>query len=185
MEGILELNLPNYVPFEIDGKIKRNQKTINIKGIDIFFPYDVYPNQIKYMNEVISSLNNRINNINNGIAALESPTGTGKTLCLLCSTLAWMNKMRQEKKFGGKIIYTTRTHSQISQIIHELRKTCYRPRTAILSSRDYSCVNEKIKNKASGTLLDIRCRKSCKNCPYYQGILSEKREKVNTIFCGK
>ena len=39
--------------------------------------------------------------------------------------------MRKQKKFGGKIIYTTRTHSQISQIIHELQKTCYWPRTAI------------------------------------------------------
>ena len=36
------------------------------------------------MENVITALNNK----NHGL--LESPTGTGKTLCLLCSSLAWL-----------------------------------------------------------------------------------------------
>ena len=181
-ELIKELKLQNFTPFEILEKKKRNQKKININGIDIYFPYDVYPNQIKYMEKIIELLNNNINREDNtNIAALESPTGTGKTLCLLCSTLAWMNEMRKQKKFGGKIIYTTRTHSQISQIIHELQKTCYWPRTAILSSRDISCVNSKIRNNCNGAILNIRCRKNNVNCPYYNGVLQDKREKNNCL----
>ena len=67
--------------------------------------------------------------------------------------------MRKNKRFGGKILYTTRTHSQITQIIQELKKTCYRPKTAILSSRDNSCINENVKKKSTGTILNIKCRK--------------------------
>ena len=92
---------------EILERKKRNQKIININGIEIYFPYDIYPNQIKYMEKIIELLNNNINRDKfPNIAALESPTGTGKTLCLLCSTLAWINEMRKQKKFWGKnIIY--------------------------------------------------------------------------------
>ena len=181
-EIIKEYKIPNFTPFEILGRMKRNQKIININGIEINFPYEVYPNQMKYMEKVIELLNNNIDRKNyTNIAALESPTGTGTTLCLLCSTLAWMNEMRKQKKFGGKILYTTRTHSQISQIIHELQKTCYWPRTAILSSRDISCVNSKIRQNCNGTILNIRCRKFNGTCPYYNGVLQDKREKNNCL----
>lgn len=62
------------------------------------------------MQNVISALQNKQN------ALLESPTGTGKTLSLLCSTIAWLRLER--KKMAGDvfynlpvIIYTSRTHS--------------------------------------------------------------------------
>ena len=180
-ELIKEKKLPNYTPFDIDIKYKNNQKSINIQGIEIYFPYEIYSNQIKYMEKIIELLNNKINNRINGFGALESPTGTGKTLCLLCSTLAWMNEMRKNKRFGGKILYTTRTHSQITQIIQELKKTCYRPKTAILSSRDNSCINENVKKKSTGTILNIKCRKIYKRCPYYIGNDTEKIEKTNMM----
>ena len=161
-ELIKELNLPDFTPFEV--KITPSQKQYIINGIEIYFPYEIYDNQKKYMENVIQLLNSRINSNNTNIAALESPTGSGKTLCLLCATLAWMNEMRRQKKYGGKIIYTTRTHSQISQIIRELRKTCYKPRTAVLASRDHTCVNSEIRKNISGNILNIKCRKNCVKC---------------------
>ena len=182
-KDLFEYKLQNYSPFEIDDNLKRNQNYVNIQGIDIYFPYEIYECQKKYMEKIISLLNDKINNNPmTNIAALESPTGTGKTLCLLCSTLSWINEMRKQKKFGGKILYTTRTHSQIAQIIHELNKTCYKPRTAILSSRDYSCVNENVKNNLNGTILNIKCRKISKKCRYFSGIKREDiREKTNLL----
>ena len=76
----------------IDELKTKKQILLNLKGIQIYFPYKPYDIQIKYMEKIIDSLNN------NYLAALESPTGTGKTLFVLCATLAWMKFMRKKKK---------------------------------------------------------------------------------------
>nr|AAP06046.1 similar to GenBank Accession Number BC000673 helicase-like protein NHL in Homo sapiens [Schistosoma japonicum] len=59
---------------------------IVIDGVEIDFPYQPYDCQLEYMTKVLLSLNQGKH------AILESPTGTGKTLCLLCASLAWLDK---------------------------------------------------------------------------------------------
>lgn len=55
-----------------------------IAGYSVDFPFEPYDVQKAYMEKVIQSLESNQN------AMLESPTGTGKTLSLLCSSLAWL-----------------------------------------------------------------------------------------------
>lgn len=54
-----------------------------ISSYNIEFPFNPYPAQIQLMYKILLSLKEEKNSL------LESPTGTGKSLALLCSTLAW------------------------------------------------------------------------------------------------
>ena len=154
-------------------KLKK-QKKLMIEDVEIYFPYNPYEKQITYMTSIIQVLNKKYNSseeINfNALAALESPTGTGKTLCLLCSLLAWVNTKGKAINFSGTIFYSTRTHSQISQVISELNKTCYEPRIAILSSREFSCANTELKKSLAPSVLDIKCAREHKSCRFYKNI---------------
>lgn len=151
---------------EPENSKRPNSVAIQIRGITVHFPKEPYPCQIEYMDKAIEALKERSN------ALLESPTGTGKTLCLLCSALAWqvhdtivnprpspMPGSTAAAPVGGNksiIIYATRTHSQLQQVISELRQTAYRPKMSILGSRDQLCVHEKI-SKLKGSSLNHAC----------------------------
>lgn len=54
------------------------------------FPYAPYPLQRDFMRQVYETLEQ------GGIGILESPTGTGKTLSLLCPALAWIRRREKE-----------------------------------------------------------------------------------------
>lgn len=134
-----------------------------IEGVDVDFPYEAYPCQLKFMESNLKALMAPTN------AILESPTGTGKTLCLLCSTLAYQQHLRQKEGKAFRIYYSSRTHAQLSQVIRELRGTAYHDevRTAVLGSRDHLCV-EPVVNQHRGAILNSQCRRlvKAKACAY-------------------
>ncbi|KAJ7524999.1 hypothetical protein O6H91_17G031600 [Diphasiastrum complanatum] len=164
--------------------------TYKIGGIDVEFPYDAYDCQLVYMERVIFSLQKCHN------ALLESPTGTGKTLCLLCATLAWRKYKSSSLQHAGQpvdqlqssgssqfklsqspelvkprmapIIYASRTHSQLQQVIRELKATVYRPKMVVLGSREQMCIHKDVRSM-NGRAQTHACRSLCKSrsCSHY------------------
>eukprot|EP00760_Papus_ankaliazontas_P033482 PhM_4_TR6351/c0_g1_i2/m.37461/K11136/RTEL1; regulator of telomere elongation helicase 1 len=149
-----------------------------IQGIEVIFPFEPYRVQVSYMSAVITALNERIAGRRN--AALESPTGTGKTLCLLCATCAWLVHMRARMKSDPaslpttakhlRILYTTRTHSQVTQVMSEFKRTAYAKEilACVLGSREHMCANPRI-NALRGHALNAQCNalRSQRQCKFH------------------
>ncbi|CAI2375692.1 unnamed protein product [Moneuplotes crassus] len=164
--------------------MEKEYHSIKVWNYEIKFPFERYDIQRDYMLRVIKACKKREN------ALLESPTGTGKTLCLLCASLAWLEEAKTERQDPSsfekclsrpKIIYCSRTHSQLAQVMDELKATPYRPRTALVASRDHMCIHNEI-SKASGMSLNIACNEAIRGgfngirCHYKEGI--ERQLKV-------
>lgn len=94
------------------------QHNIKLGGLDISFPYVPYGIQKAMLAKIAVALTNKEH------ALIESPTGTGKSLSLLCSTLAW----RQQSKEGKTPVISSRLKSRL----HEERRKK-------LESRPCSC----------------------------------------------
>lgn len=60
---------------------------------------------------------------------------------------------------GPKIIYCSRTHSQLTQFVRELKKTVFsgRVRTVALASRGNLCINDVVTKLSSLSLINDRC----------------------------
>lgn len=176
-----------------------------LEGVPVRFPFEPYEVQKAYMSKVIQCLQQGVNGI------LESPTGTGKTLCLLCSTLAWLEVKKAEHKArlhnvaGGdadfmsslssqlkagsgsawgeknappKIIYSSRTHSQLSQAVNELKRTTYSYlKVAVLGSRDQMCIHPEVSKETNNNNKVHMCqlRVKAKTC-YFNNQVEAKKD---------
>ncbi|CEM08978.1 unnamed protein product [Vitrella brassicaformis CCMP3155] len=115
------------------------------------------------------------------VAFVECPTGTGKTIALLCSVLAYQHSMAQEAAEGRikpeqvpRVFYATRTHKQLDQVVSELKKTPYRPLMTLLASRERFCLHHTVMaapNKAeaceNATFID---NMECMHLQHHEGI---------------
>lgn len=61
-----------------------------LNGYKVTFPFKPYGPQLAYMSQVVKTLENKQN------ALLEAPTGTGKTMAMLCSALAWQASKKEQ-----------------------------------------------------------------------------------------
>ncbi|XP_065192679.1 uncharacterized protein LOC135823764 isoform X2 [Sycon ciliatum] len=68
---------------------KRQPVKCSINGFQVDFPCKPYPTQVAMMDKILKAIDREEN------ALLESPTGSGKSLALLCSTLSWQRKARE------------------------------------------------------------------------------------------
>ncbi|KAL6120230.1 rtel1 [Pungitius sinensis] len=189
--------------------------SLTVNGVTVNFPFAPYDCQKDYMGKVIECLQKKENGV------LESPTGTGKTLCLLCATLAWREhfkdtisarkiaeKLQGQEMFSNtpmsswgtaatdgatpvyytdvpKIIYASRTHSQLAQVIGELKNTSYSPKVCVLGSREQLCINKEVMRQESNHVKVHMCRGmvSTRSCVYYTNVeeRTTDRDLVNSI----
>ena len=116
----------------VDGDLPRLNlhPSFYVEGIKIGWPYpSIMTPQRKMAIHLIKALKNSRH------VVLESPTGTGKSAAILCSVLAWhrhhsAGRGRGAPNSDGKpvrIVYCSRTHSQVTQMVASLRRTPYRP----------------------------------------------------------
>ncbi|KHJ99475.1 DNA repair helicase [Oesophagostomum dentatum] len=173
--------------------------TVRIRNIDVVFPFPPYDCQVAYMDKVIEAIEMKFD------AALESPTGTGKTLSLLCSTLAWLQRQKlslqatfqdaASQVAGGsapslstflpKVYYCSRTHSQLAQVVRELNRTMYKDiRVTVLGSRDQLCVHNKVCREVDNRVKTAMCRSmvSKRTCSFYNNWDSASLDDLNRTF---
>lgn len=178
-----------------------------IAGIPVNFPFEPYEVQRVYMEKVIMCLRDSTNGV------LESPTGTGKTLSLLCSSLAWLLSKKREIKANmqksipapgdgnknmaeiteeleminrskgkgnwgiPKIIYASRTHSQLTQAMQELKRTSYSfMRAVVLGSREQLCIHPEVMREQGNANKIQMCklRVQTRTCSFHSRVESRK-----------
>lgn len=161
---------------------------LDIYGITVAFPYSPYECQVAFMKNTIEAVQSAQN------ALLESPTGTGKTLCVLCSLLSWQqaakakvdkvvtsNKNRSNNDNGNDqvpiIYYASRTHAQLAQVVQELKKTVFTPKTVVLGSREQSCIHPKVSKISNNSAQAAICNRLCS-----QGKCEHKNKVPEAIF---
>uniref|UniRef100_A0AC34Q143 Helicase ATP-binding domain-containing protein n=1 Tax=Panagrolaimus sp. JU765 TaxID=591449 RepID=A0AC34Q143_9BILA len=68
-----------------------------------------------------------------------------------------------------KVVYATRTHSQIDQLTAELKRTRFQPRVVSLGSRSVFCPNSEV-NKLPNSAAGDKCKdlRETNKCPYYK-----------------
>ncbi|GET90563.1 helicase, putative [Leishmania tarentolae] len=157
---------------------------VDVGGVTVSFPFDPYPAQVEFMRSVVKCLQDGFNGL------LESPTGTGKTLCLLCSTLGWLaatspdavlrhtrdQDMKVRGKYTHKVVYCSRTHAQLTQVVRELKRTSYAQcfTMAVLGSREHMCLNKEVTRLPSSQAQHAMCSalRSERNCRFFRGLQS-------------
>ena len=129
------------------------------------------------METILKTLTNQEN------AILESPTGTGKSISLLCAILAFLKQIRQAGNKKTKIMYFSRTHYQLKQVIKELKNTAYIPKIITIGGRDYTCTNPLL-DKLYGKIKKIKCLDlvSKNKCRYYSNYMNGREIEIEGIY---
>ena len=72
---------------------------------------------------------------------------------------------------GPVIVYASRTHSQLAQVIKELKTTRYRPRMAVIGSRTQMCVHKEVR-RLTGVAQQTACRQKTESrtCAHYNEV---------------
>jgi len=133
------------------GEVKKKKGT----GWRSLFPYAPYPQQAEFMEDVEDVMGE------GGTLMAEACNGFGKTASSLAALLP----------LGRPIIYATRTHEQVRQVLEEvshINETAGERFTAVnLASRSHLCINPDCRDLPRGDAME-HCRNliDAKECPW-------------------
>ena len=159
------------------------------------FNQQLYPGQKAFISYAIKLIEE------GKMGIFSSPTGTGKTLSLLCAIIKFIDKPEENDLFElfnntckTKVYYFSRTHSQLSQVINELKSNKNSYQSVILGSKKVYCVNKKANSSNNCDIINDNCRSLIKedSCDFYKNPHYDKRildiedlkiEGINEHFC--
>lgn len=144
---------------------------VNINSLECNFPFKtIYKEQVEYMNnlkEVIDA---------GGHGLIEMPTGSGKTVSFFSLVVSYQQQFPEKLK---KIVYCTRTLSQLEKATEELKliekmlidEGKVPPKSTVLSARRNLCLHSEISKIKERERVDAQCRVAIKHekCSYYKG----------------
>ena len=142
----------------IDGGNQSGTRSESLKSESKFldlFPYEPYPEQLKFMRDAEIALRE------GKVLLAEACNGFGKTACALASALS----------LDRKIIYATRTHEQVRQVLHEVQQINRKAGTEFsavaLASRQNLCLNDACRDLPSFEAIEAcRVLRLTHKCPY-------------------
>lgn len=156
---------------------KINTKDGLLNKFDLHMPYNPYDYQVDAIQSLVTSLS-----LGHKTIMFESPTGTGKTQTILTSFLGFMQK--DSSTYSGepsRLLYFTRTVTQMNQVIEEIKRSAYNTKATILASRNHLCLNKEVMNGSAGGNIKTACfEKQKKNACKYKWQSYSIREKKDT-----
>jgi DNA repair helicase Rad3 len=161
----LKKNISNQFEIPIDSTSK------------ILMPYTPYDYQETGMKNLFKALTENKRNI-----FFESPTGTGKTQMLLSTIFSFLEQSKRLSQthkipqLNHRILYFTRTTSQMNQVISEAKKTGFNIRGSILASRKQLCLNEEVIKLGTLAKINKKCKQMFvrRECPYQTNFLKSE-----------
>lgn len=134
------------------------------------FGRELYSSQKKFVYDAIRLIED------GKMGIFSSPTGTGKTLSLLCAATKFIRTQDDDllSLFSSaaktEVYYCSRTHSQLSQAINELKTSRHRYQSVVLGSRKMYCINEEVNRFSSVDVINDNCRQLVREnaCSFYQ-----------------
>ena len=124
-------------------------------GSTKLFPYSPYPQQLEFMHDIETVLGG------GGVLVAEACNGFGKTVCALSSILP----------LDRKIVYATRTHEQVRQVLREVERMNKKAETdysaVALASRQNLCLNDICRRLPPIEAVEAcRVLRNTRRCPY-------------------
>ncbi|MHA1785265.1 MAG: DEAD/DEAH box helicase family protein, partial [Candidatus Helarchaeota archaeon] len=134
-----------------------------------YFPFNsTRPGQNELIKEIYYSVSAKKNVI------IEAPNGIGKTVSALSSVIPYLRGQKKNRVF----IYCTRTHSQMDQVLQEIKniqaKKNIKIRGISFKGRKKMCVNMKVIDQAGSSkeFVDLcNTYRKKEKCPYYAKLL--------------